>query len=215
MTRKVVADLLADGWTGGDMGIDRALIAAVDSEKRNALRYTIVFSEKNYVRGIERVFEYLKKQGFEQTIMNNYWMGDEPYNAVRGRLHWEHKDDWHDLALVFHTSVSLKMSEERMVRFQQAMGIVFHTATLVSTDEGSQDRRQQAEDLMRQDHQWVARCTGLAANMPANVEKIGKVIAVKTKEERLQAREDAQRDLMRHVSTPRNPHHILIPEGSV
>jgi hypothetical protein len=113
------------------MGIDRALSAAVDIEKRNALRYTIVFSEKNYVRGIERVFEYLKKQGFEQTIMNNYWMGDEPYNAVRGRLHWEQKDDWHDLALVFHTSVSLKMSEERMVRFQEAMGIVFHTATLV------------------------------------------------------------------------------------
>ena len=200
MTRKVVSDLLAEGWTGGDMGLDRALMAAVDTEKRNSLRYTIVFSEKNYVRGVKRVFEYLKKQGFEQTLMNNYWMGDEPYNAVRGRLHCEVKDDTHDVAVVFHTGVSLKMSEERMVRFQEAMGIVFHTATLVSSEEGSEDRRQQAEDLLRQDQAWVARCANLAANKPTGVETIGKVIATKTREQRMQEKEESKRDSMRRGS---------------
>ena len=179
------------------MGLDRALMAAVDTEKRNSLRYTIVFSEKNYVRGVKRVFEYLKKQGFEQTLMNNYWMGDEPYNAVRGRLHCEVKDDTHDVAVVFHTGVSLKMSEERMVRFQEAMGIVFHTATLVSSEEGSEDRRQQAEDLLRQDQAWVARCANLAANKPTGVETIGKVIATKTREQRMQEKEESKRDSMR------------------
>ena len=53
---------------------------------------------------------------------------------------------------------------------------------------------------MRQDHQWVARCADLASNKPVNVEKIGKIIEIKTKAERLQAREDAQRDSMRRGS---------------
>eukprot|EP01043_Picozoa_sp_COSAG02_P017722 COSAG02_NODE_809_length_16922_cov_11.295013_14_plen_932_part_00 len=200
MTRKVVADLLAQGWSGGDMGIDRALAGAVDTEKRNSLRYTIVFSEKNYVQGIKRTFAYLQKQGFEQTVMNNYWMGDEPYNAIRGRLQKQDKGETHDLAVVFHTSASLKMSEDRMVRFQEAMGIVFHTATLVSSEEGSEDRRQQAEDLMRQDRQWVARCAHLAQNKPSKVESIGKIIETMTDQERHESKQEAVRQSFRKGS---------------
>ena len=196
MTRKIVSDLLKDGWNGSDMGIERALMEAVDREKRNALRYTVVFSEKNYTRGINRLLKYLTKAGFEQTLLNNYWMSDEPYNAIRGRLHKKEAHDTHDLAVVFHTSSSLEMSEERMVRYQEAMGIVFHTATLV----GSENKREEAEELMRQDHKWVTRCADMAAKKPRGVETVGKVIKAKTAEERRKEKEQREQNALQRGS---------------
>lgn len=180
MTRQIVEDLDRDEWSSDDNGIEEALHTHVEMEKRNALRYTMVFTEKNYVRGAQRVLEYLSKQGFEEEVLNNYWTGSEPYNAVRGRLHMSEKNGEAvsiNLAVVFHTETSLEMSEERMVRYQEAMGIVFHTATLTGNEEAA-DR---ARELMEEDSAWQARVKSLSANPPMSCETIGNIVADRPK----------------------------------
>lgn len=183
MTRQVVGtlakDLDVEARTASDKldasSIDRPLRAAVDTEKRNALRYTVVFPEKSYTRGVQRVLEFLKKQGFDEELLNNYWKTDEPYNAVRGRLHMSEKDGVtvsNDLAVVFHTEASLELSEERMVRYQEAMGIVFHTATFTGNDEA----REQADALMLEDAAWQTRVKQLGGKLPKGAESLGKII---------------------------------------
>ena len=178
MTRQIVEDLDQDDWSSDDRGVQAMLNANVEMEKRNALRYTMVFPENAYVRGAQRVLEYLKKAGFKEEVLNNYWTGAEPFNAVRGRFHMSEKDGEAvsiDLAVVFHTEESLEMSEERMVRYQEAMGIVFHTATLTGSDEAAESARK----LMQEDPAWQIRVKGLSANKPKSVESIGRIIADK------------------------------------
>lgn len=184
MTRRIVEDLDRQEWSSDQHGVEAILKADLVKEKRNALRYAMVFPEKSYTRGVQRVLEYLKKQGFEEDILNNYWTGSEPYNAVRGRLHMSEKNGEAvsiDLAVVFHTETSLEMSEDRMVRYQEAMGIVFHTATLTGTEEA----RQRAQELMQADPVWQSRVKALSVSTPKSAETIGRIIADKPRAKEL------------------------------
>lgn len=178
MTRQIVEDLDRDEWSSEDPGIQAVLNGCVEMEKRNALRYTMVFPETSYMRGAQRVLDYLNKLGFKEEVLNNYWAGSEPYNAVRGRLHMSEKNGEAvsiNLAVVFHTETSLEMSEDRMVRYQEAMGIVFHTATLTGNDEAAE----RARKSMKEDPAWQARVKALSANQPRSSETIGRTIADK------------------------------------
>lgn len=219
MTRQIVEDLDQDDWSSDDRGVQAMLNANVEMEKRNALRYTMVFPENAYVRGAQRVLEYLKKAGFKEEVLNNYWTGAEPFNAVRGRFHMSEKDGEAvsiDLAVVFHTEESLEMSEERMVRYQEAMGIVFHTATLTGSDEAAESARK----LMQEDPAWQIRVKGLSANKPKSVESIGRIIADKPGTKMLrrsvrQRSEDWLGHSIDHDSEQDDPGVVLSPTGTV
>jgi Ca2+-binding EF-hand superfamily protein len=179
MTRKCVSQLINSGWWANDTGIEQALDEIVLLEARNGLRYTFVFPTETYTAATTAVLKMMTANGFQENLVNNYWLGKEPYNAVRARMFREMDDaaggDDHWVAFVFHTPTSLEMSEERMVKLQDAMGIVIHTATLTG-DEASVAKREEAERQMGQDHSWMARCADLSAKRPAQVLSIGKVI---------------------------------------
>ncbi|WP_051703778.1 hypothetical protein [Glycomyces sp. NRRL B-16210] len=111
-------------------------IDAARADMKDAVRYTMIFEEDNYVDGVSRAESMMKDKGFEPVKWKNLWNG-EGYNGVNS--FWRDPETGQVFEAQFHTqsSFDVKMAEHEayeVARDGDAPAALQRTATELANE---------------------------------------------------------------------------------